>query len=191
MRGKGSQGRGRLSSIDILPAEATPDVQWAVDELLANERPQADILAEFNERLAAIGCGPISSSAFNRHSMRLAATTRRMKETQEITRAITARLGPDSGDSMTVGLAMLLKQAAWDLGESGKLDPESLMFLSRSLQSVVGAQKTSAELRRAAQVETEQKLKEAAKAVKAIGKERGLSKETIDAVSAGILGVTA
>ena len=188
-RRRKGEGRGRLSAIDMLPEIAGPDIQWAVDELIASQRPQTEILAEFNERLAAIGLGPISSSAFNRHSLRLAATTRRMKETQDITRAITDRLGPDAGDSMTVGLATLLKQAAWDLGESGKLDPESVMFLSRSLQAVVGAQKTSADVRRAAQAELETKLKKASEAVKVVGRERGLTQDTIDAISAGILGV--
>lgn len=183
------QGRGRLSSIDLLPDEATSHVQWAVDELLANERPQNDILDEFNERLAAVGCKPVSASAFNRHSMRLAATTRRMKETQEITRAITERLGPNAGDQMTIGLATLLKQAAWDLAERGELDPENVMFLSRSLQSVASAQKTSADLRRATQAEVDAKLKKAAEAVQAVAKERGLTQDTIDIISQGIMGV--
>lgn len=185
------QGRGRLSSIDTLPEVATPIVQWAVDELLANERTQAEILDDFNEKLAAVDCGPISSSAFNRHSLRLAATTRRMKETQEISRAITDRLGPDAGDQLTVGLSVLIKQAAWDLGEQGRLDPESLMFLARSLQSVTSAQKTSADLRRAAQAEVDAKLKKAAAAIEKVGSDRGISRDTVEAIKAGILGVTA
>ncbi|NDW04060.1 DUF3486 family protein [Jiella pacifica] len=188
-RRRKGEGRGRLSAIDMLPEIAGPDIQWAVDELIASQRPQTEILAEFNERLAAIGLGPISSSAFNRHSLRIAATTRRMKETQEVTRAITDRLGPDSGDQMTVGLAVLLKQAAWDLAEQGRLDPENVMFLSRSLQAVVGAQKTSADVRRAAQAEMQKKLDQAADAFEKVAGEKGFSAETVEAIKARILGV--
>lgn len=185
------QGRGRLSSIDLLPDEAAPDVQWAVDELLANKRPQSEILAEFNTRLGDLGIEPVSSSAFNRHSVRLAALTRKMTETQNVTDAIAARMGPDKADNLTVGLVTLLKQSIFELRETGEIDAESLMFLAKSTQALVSAQKQSADLRRAQQAEIETRLKQAAKAVEAVGKERGLTPETIEKISAGILGVTA
>jgi hypothetical protein len=185
------QGRGRLSTIDLLPPEATPDIQWAVDELLAKERTQVDILEEFNQRLAVLGLEPISVGAFSRHSMRIAAQTRRMKEAQDITTAIASRFGPDNADRMTTGLVAILKQAVFEIGETGKHDPENILFLARSLQALVGAQKTSADVRRLAEKELDAKLKATAKAVDSIAKEKGLTRETIDAIKGTILGVKA
>ena len=49
------EGRGRLSSIDLLPDEAEPEVVWALEQLRDRKLPQTAILAEFNERLADKG----------------------------------------------------------------------------------------------------------------------------------------
>ena len=53
------EGRGRLSSIELLPAEADEAVAWAAAELIDRTRTADDIHAEFNGKLAAIGLGPI------------------------------------------------------------------------------------------------------------------------------------
>lgn len=183
------QGRGRLSTIDLLPPEATPDIQWAVDELLDGKRTQVDILAEFNERLGKLGIEPVSVGAFSRHSMRIAAQTRRMKEAEQITFAIASRFGPENADKMTTGLVAILKNALFEVGETGRQDPENLLFLARSLQALVGAQKTSGDVRRLAQKEMDAKLKSTAKAVEAIVKDKGMTRETVEAINRTILGV--
>ena len=43
-------GRGRLSAIDLLPAEAEDIVAWAAQELADRDRTQLDIYREFVER---------------------------------------------------------------------------------------------------------------------------------------------
>ncbi len=58
-------GRGRLSSLDLLPEEARDDLIWAIGELKKRERPQADIHFEFNDRLEARASRRFAS-AFNR-----------------------------------------------------------------------------------------------------------------------------
>ena len=86
------RGRGRLSSIDLLPEEADGVVAWAFQELKNRERMQKDIHEEFNEKLSELSLGPISLSAFNRHSIRLATMARRHAEVRAITSSLTAQL---------------------------------------------------------------------------------------------------
>ena len=159
-----ARGRGRLSSIDELPPEADPYVQAAAAALLDRDRTQADILFELNGQLAVIGCEPISSSAFNRYSTRLAATTRRLQETRDIASAVTAKLGPERADETTIMLVELIKTAALNILEKGALDPESFMMLSKGLQHAVSAQKVSADVRRLSQAELKAKAEKATEA---------------------------
>ena len=179
-------GRGRLSSIDLLPAEADPIVQWAVEELQASERTQADILFEMNDRLAAIGCDAVSSSAFNRYSTRLAATTRQLKETREIAKAVTERLGPDTADDINVMLVEMLKSAIYAVLRGGKITSKEVMELSRGLQTAMSAQKMSADTRRRQEAEIASRINDV---VDAAGKAAGLSAERIAQMRRELLGV--
>lgn len=138
------EGRGRLSSIDLLPAEADRDVAWAVEQLADRSRTESDILAELNDRLEVIGCEPISRSAFNRFSIRKMSALRRLNETREVANAVAAALGPDQGDKVTVLIAQLLKEATFAILEKGVADPKAVMELSRALASLTSAEKNSA-----------------------------------------------
>ncbi|EAU40175.1 Mu-like phage gp27 [Fulvimarina pelagi HTCC2506] len=181
--------RGRLSSIDLLPADADGIVQWAVAELQSRERTQLDILVEMNGRLEEIGCDPISPSAFNRYSTRLAATTRRLQETRDIATAVTERLGPDKADDITIMLVEMIKSSVYSILETGQVDTQGVMFLANALKSALATQKVSADARRSAEAETRKKLDEAAKAVEVVAGEKGFSAETVEAIKARILGV--
>ena len=46
------KGRGRLSSIDLLPEECSEAITWAAQELAKRERTQVDIYAEFKDMLS-------------------------------------------------------------------------------------------------------------------------------------------
>lgn len=157
-------GRGRLSSIDLLPPEADPHVQWAAAELLDRDRSQADILFELNDRLEAIGCEAISSSAFNRYSTRLAATTRELQEMRDLAKAVTERLGPEAADDTTVMLIDLIKSASINVLRQGSLGADDVMKLSKGLQHAVSAQKISADARRLTQAELKKKADKATEA---------------------------
>lgn len=147
------EGRGRLSSIDLLPEDADEDVAWANNELRAKKLPQTTIFAEFNARLIAKDIAPISKSAWSRYAVRKAIQFRRLDEANRLFSDIAASLGTDSADQATVGLAELLKLAMFELLEDGQLNAKSVMELSRGLSSVVGAQKASADHRRKLQEE--------------------------------------
>ena len=48
------QGRGRLSAIDLLPAEAEGIVSWAAQELADRDRTQLDIYQDFVSQCEAL-----------------------------------------------------------------------------------------------------------------------------------------
>lgn len=159
--------RGRLSSLDLLPDEAQDDLIWAMGELNARQRTQADILFDLNDRLAAKGIDPISSSAFNRKSMRLAKRTRQLEERRHLYAGIAEKLTPEkvAGDDLILG--EFLKTLIDDLLEGDGLSPKNAMELARAYQSVVMAQGKSAETRRAMNAESRKKISETIDAAEA------------------------
>lgn len=190
------QGRGRLSTIELLPEEYDDIVLWAAGELRDRKRLQTDILDEFNaklaERAAEIGAETapdISKSAFSRYSVHRARVARRLETTREISKVLTERLQPGDTDTTTVAVAEVIKTAVFEgLGEAGEagIDMMGLNFAASALKSAVGAQKTSAELREKA----ERKIAErAAAAVDQVAKARGLTAETAEAIKRQILGI--
>ena len=191
-------GRGRLSSIDLLPPEAEPTVAWAMGELRARKHTQVDILDEFNKRLRKLAAemdveiAPISLSAFNRHALRLATMARRLEETREIAGALTERLGPGDSDDLTVMVAETIKTLVFELLETGvkngkpTIEPLDAMALAKALHAATSAQSVSSRRRQSVEADFAAK---AAKAVDQVGKAKGLTGETVAAIKAQILGV--
>jgi hypothetical protein len=176
-------GRGRLSSIELLPDEAEPDIVWANEQLRERAMPANAILAEFNKRLADRGIGSLSKSAWGRYSVRKAIKFRKLDEARRMSAELVAQLGSDGADEVTVMVAELIKVAMFELLENGELGPKNVMELARGLQSVVGAQKASAEHRQRLQAETERRLKEAADAVDAVGRKNSVSPDALKKIT--------
>ncbi|MFA7604043.1 MAG: phage protein Gp27 family protein [Novosphingobium sp.] len=143
-----TRGRGRLSSIDLLPEEAEPEIVWVAEELRQGRRLQIDILAEFNARLADRGIGPVSKSAFGRYSARKAEQFRELDEIRRISAELSASLGTGGSDDLTMAVAAMVKKAAYKILEGGLIDPKSVMELARAVQAAASATKMSAEHRR-------------------------------------------
>jgi hypothetical protein len=183
------KGRGHLSSIDLLPDEAQPDIQWALAELKSRDRLQKEIHEEFNSRLADRGLGPISASAFNRHSIKLAGIARRMEETREITSVLTERLEPGDTDNLTIMVAETIKTLVFEMltdgGEAG-FNPKQAKEMAEALRAAASAQKVSSERLRS--VESDLAVKVEAVTEK-LGKEMGLGKERIAQLRRDFLGV--
>jgi hypothetical protein len=83
-----------------------------------------------------------------------------------------------------------------ELGDGAKAalagDPENVMFLAKSLESLARASKTNVDFIAAAEKRAVERAKrEAATAVEAVGREKGISAETLNAIKAGIFGVRA
>ncbi|WP_026379374.1 DUF3486 family protein [Afifella pfennigii] len=179
-------GRGRLSSIDLLPEEAEPDIAWAMEQLRERSMLQSAILEEFNARLADRGIGPISKSAFNRHSIRLARTARRLEETRAIAKVLNERM-PEATDDLTIMVAETIKTLIFELLEDGgKLTPRNAMEMARAMKDVALAQGLSTQRRRVLEKEFADK---AGEAIDAAGKAAGLSAERISQLRREFLGV--
>ncbi|WP_225205372.1 phage protein Gp27 family protein [Novosphingobium huizhouense] len=174
------EGRGRLSSIDMLPDEAEPDVVWALDQLRDRKLPQNVILAEFNERLADRGIEPVSKSAWSRFAVRKAIQFRKLDEIQRMSGELVTSLGAERPDQVTVAVAEMLKLAMFNLLEKAEnTTTKEVMELGRALQATVNAQKASADARRKLQEEVDAQLRKAAAEVEAVGKKNGVSAETL------------
>jgi hypothetical protein len=177
------EGRGQLSSIDLLPEEAEPDIAWALEQLRERRMPSKMIMAEFNSRLADRGIAPIKKSAWGRWSIRKAIQFRKLDETRRIASDLVPSLGTDGPDHVTMLIAEMVKMAAFGLLEGGEVSSKGLMELSRAVATAVGAQKTSAEHRRQLEAEVEARLAKAAAAVEEMGAAAGTSAETLQKIT--------
>lgn len=161
-----AEGRGRLSSIDLLPEEAQDDILWALGELNQRQRTQADILFELNDRLVAKGIDPISKSAFNRQSTKLAARSRRIAERQAIYSAIAPSLSPEKVADTDLVLAEFLKTMIDELLDDASLGPKGAHDLAKAFHHTVSALKVSgdhkARLLKEMAVKTEQAIEKVA-----------------------------
>jgi hypothetical protein len=186
-RPKRKEGRGHLSSIDMLPDEAEGAIVWANEQLRERRLPSAVILAEFNERLADLGLAPISKSAWGRYAVRKAIQFRRLDEIQRMGGELARTMDAKAPDEVTVAVAELLKVAIFEILEDGQVSAAGIMQMSRALQSVVSAQKTSAEYRERLEKEVQARLTEAAAKVGKLQK-KGVSPEAIAEINRALMG---
>ena len=192
-----TRGRGRLSKIDLMPEECDGIIAWTAQELADRNRTQTEIYAEFVEKCQALEAeyrGEIeidlpSFKAFNRHSMKLAAMTRRMEETREIASTLADRFGAKESDDLTIMAGEAIKSLVFNmLGEAdGRLAPQEAMFLAAAFKSAVQAQRVSSDRRSKLEKEFEGKV---GAAVEAVAKTKGLTAETAEAIKTQILGVS-
>lgn len=192
------QGRGRLSSIDLLPEEASDVVVWAAQQLSARERPQTEIYAEFRQRLIALqgeqglSFDIPSFSAFNRYSVRQAMMSRRLEETRQISSALADRFDGVEAEKLTVMAIEAVKTLIFELvtegGEAG-YSPKAAMEMARAIHALVSASTMSTAQRRRFESELEKKTDEALEKVAEVATEAGLSAERIAQLKRDFLGV--
>jgi hypothetical protein len=193
---KGPKGRGRLSLIDQMPNECDAIITWAASELSDREKSQTDIYAEFVQRceeLKAAYGGELdfeipSFSSFNRYSMKLAKMTRRMDETRQIVKSLSSGYDVKDSDALTVMAAETLKTLVLQIStmaDPEDVRPQDLMHIASAFRQSVQAQSMSSARRQ----KVEEFEAKAGKAVEAVAKARGLTKETSDAILEEFLGV--
>ncbi|NOR63263.1 MAG: DUF3486 family protein [Rhodobacteraceae bacterium] len=193
--GRRLKGRGRLSTIDMLPDECSDLISWANQELAKRDRSQTEIYFEFCTKLEEIRTASgleiktPSNSAFNRYSMRQAAMLRRLEDTREIAKTISERFDAETSDDLTLMAAEAIKSLVFELledgGQAGRT-PKEAMELANALRAATAAQSVSSERRRKVQAEF---AAEAEKVVDAVAKIKGLTKDTVAAIKSEILGV--
>ncbi|MEM5477158.1 DUF3486 family protein [Pacificibacter sp. AS14] len=195
-KSKGRKGRGRLSLIDQMPDECDPIITWAASELSDREKTQTDIYAEFVQRceeLMTAHRGELefdipSFSSFNRYSMRQAKMTRRMDETRQIVSALSDGFDAKDSDDLTIIAAETLKSLIFHMladTDADDADAKDVMHMASAFRQSVQAQSMSSARRQ----KVEEFEAKAGKAVEAVAKARGLTKETSDAILEEFLGV--
>ena len=144
------EGRGRLSSLDLLPEEAADDIVWACQQLAERRRTQADILFELNDRLGGKGLPPISRSAFSRKSIRISAMQRRLAEAREMFAGLSGQLQAKDVDDNTIALGEFIKTLILELvdDQAGDKTPKQAMELARAYHATIAGQKISADRRK-------------------------------------------
>lgn len=133
----------RLSSIDLLPEEASGLINWAILELEKGKRTDSDILFEFNDQLAVMGQGPISKSAFGRYALKKRKFFRGRADYIQFSKAYAQENAATSADERTRMLNDMLKTAIWQAIMDGKTSPKDIASMSKALQSLLAAQRVS------------------------------------------------
>lgn len=184
------EGRGRLSSMDLVPEEGHEDIFWAVGELNKREKSQNEILFELNDRLAAKEIDPISKSAFNRRSVKLAAAMNRLNEARYIFKGIAPQLTAEAVDEHTLALGEFIKTLCFELSQEDavKIGTKGAMELARAHLAVIQGQKLSSERR--TKLEADFKAG-AAEAIEKVSKARGVSAEVTAELRRELFGVPA
>lgn len=191
------KGRGRLSSIDLMPSECDGIIAWAAQELSNRERTQIDIYAEFVgkcEALMAQHRGELefripAFSSFNRYAFRMARLTRRLDETRAIVSTLAERFDPADADNLTIMATETLKALVMQMlteADEDSIDPKGVMQLATALRQAMAAQSVSTDRRRKVEADFAAKVD---KAVETVRKAKGLTSETAEAIKAQILGV--
>lgn len=192
-----ARGRGRLSSIDLMPTECDAIIQWAAGELAGRERTQTEIYAEFVtrcEQLMAEHRGELefripAFSSFNRYSLRLARLTRRLDQTRAIVAQLADKFDPADSDNLTIMAAETVKALVLQMlaeADEDSIDPRGVMQLANAFRQAVQAQSISSDRRRRVEAEFAAQVDDA---VTSVAKTRGLTAETAEAIKAKILGV--
>lgn len=190
-------GRGRLSSLELLPKEADAIVAWAAGELADRERTQTDIYAEFvtrcemlmKEHRGEIEFAIPAFSSFNRFSLRQARLSRRLDQTREIVAVLAEKHDAKASDDLTIIAGEMIKSVVLHmLGDAADgIAPKQLKELADAFRSAQAAQNLSQVRKFKSNAELEAKLGEA---VEAVAKAKGLTAETTEQIKAEILGVT-
>lgn len=196
-KGKKKQGRGRLSSLELLPDVCSPVVAWAAKELSGDDRTAQDIYEEFYTKLGNIAAdshGELefkipSRSSFNRYSMRQATLRRRLDDTRRITNAMAESFTAEDSDELALIAGQAINTLIFELitnaGEAG-IDPKGAMNLASALKNSLQAQNISTSRRQTIQKEFAGQAKDA---IEKVGKAKGLSPELLDDILHEFLGV--
>lgn len=181
--GKGRrEGRGQLSSIDLLPEDAEPDLVWALEELRERRMPSQMILKEFNARLADKGIKGISKSAWGRYSVRKALHFRSMDQEHRIMSELRKAIGTDAPEDMTMVLGEMLKIQVFQNLEGGTLGGKELGAMARVLRNAVQAQADTLEVKNML-ADMKERIDRAAAAIASEGAKTGIKPDALKKIT--------
>ena len=192
-------GRGRLTAIDKMPAEADFIIAQAAQALAARDETQKDIYEQFVrdcEELMKESRGELefdipASSSFHRYSMKQAKLTRRLDETRNLTKAIADKFDVKGSDDLSMILGETIKSLVFTIvanADEDKVVAKDVMQLASAFRQVQQALNLSADGRRKSDDEFADKVGEA---VDTAAKAVGMTEEVAERVKFEILGVKA
>jgi hypothetical protein len=189
----------RPSSIDQMPEEIRSEI--------GRLRMQGCTIDAIVAHLQTLyGTAP-SRSALGRHIQGLDKLGEKMRRSRQVAEALVQELGdaPESTaarmnvelmHNVILDLFMHDADGAEGVDEIGKAalagNPEGVMMLAKALDHLTRASKTNVDFIAAAEKRAVERTKKAvATAVEAVGRERGISADTLAAIRAGVFGVAA
>lgn len=184
--------RNTPSSIDKLP----PEIQELIGALRRSGRTIDEILSKLRE-LDSKDAWSVSRSALGRHLLKLQAATEQVKRSRAVAEALVTQFGdePDSkvaraNIELMHGLVMNVLTNTEEDEATGQmkpitLAPEDAMFLASAIQKLASAEKTNDDRITKAR---DAAVAAAAKRAGAAAKSKGLSKDTVEFITAKVLG---
>jgi len=181
----------RPSTIDKLPK--------TVRELIGRLREDGHSIDQIRDKLLELDA-EVSRSALGRHLKNLNEVGERMRRSRAMAEALTERFGDEPDHQVSrlnfemmhsIVFEMLTATPAGD-GEDGEegqavtLAPQQVKFMAGALKDLEMAQRSATERTLKLRAEF---AKEAAAKVETVGKARGMTKETVDAIKHAVLGV--
>lgn len=188
----------RPSSVDKLPET----IRQEIGRLRQNGRSIDEILGHLK---TMDGIAPISRSALGRHLQGMEKVGERIRRSRQVAEALVHEMG-DAPESQAARVTIeLMHTVVMDLftrAESGDEgvspdgvaalagSPEGIMLLAKALDHLTRASRSNVEfIARAEARAAERTKKEAASAMDAVAREKGISADTLDAIKRGIFGV--
>lgn len=177
-------------------AKLAPDVLANLQALLRDPRiSQLDATAEINTILESRGEETVSKSAVNRYAMRMEQVGAKLKQSREISQMWIGKLGAAPQGDVGNLVNEILRTVAFDL--SIKLqdieDPDAMPGVIKMLKelslSVMRLEVASSENVKRDKEIRNQERESAAETAASIARKGGATKETIENIKAGILGV--
>jgi len=181
------KGRGRPSSIDLLPE----DLRIRLNAALRDKRlTQKEILDTFNKLLEEREHAPISRSALNRYAIQVEDMAGRLSEMREAASMIVGKVEDEKSDTGRA-LIEIVKNLAWEMTFNNErdLDVDALNKISLMIRRLESA--SNASLARELKIKEQARklaLEEAAKAVEA-AHQQGLNAEQAAFWREQVLGV--
>lgn len=184
------KGRGRLSSIDMLPEEAQPHLQWANEQLAQRKLTQDEIRIRFNLELEKLDIPIISRSAFNRASINGALLARYMDQQSRVMAVMVDRLGKTAESDVGMLLTEVVKILIYDVlsGSITSGEAPSMKMLreaSIAIRNLEAGRKTSVQT---SSLKAEFRER-AVEAVEEAGKKTGLDEAALDEIRERVYGI--
>lgn len=182
--------RGRASKVDLLP----PNIKTQLAMMLRDKQySQAEILAEINDLIRDCGLPEdmqLSKTGLNRYASRMENIGAKIRQAREVAEVWTKQFGEMPQSDIGKTALELVKYLSFEMSskfaEKGKAEPKELAMLAVTIQRLEQAASLSYERERKIRKEVAQLAAETAE--KAVA-QAGVSKETIAAIKAQILGV--